>query len=323
MRRFLFLLALLLVLPGCTLIYRTALAFVYTPQDLPRENVREAIPYVPGSDDPKHRFNLFLPLTDSLRETASNGRRWPTVVFVHGGGWTSGDRDLTFGGEDLYGNIGRFFASRGIGAATVSYRLQPAATWQEQVHDVARAVEAVRQRITVEGGNPEALVLMGHSAGGHLASRVAVDEAAQERVGLPEASICGVMPISGAAFDLTDRLSFEIAENYDYYGQRFGPPGAYPELPPEGEAAPWQAAASIVPFLNADEPPFLVVYAEGDYPALIRQAEVLLDALDAEGIASEEVIVPGSSHERIIAALSRDDYVAGPAMLRFVRGLEC
>ncbi|HIG74024.1 MAG TPA: alpha/beta hydrolase [Bacteroidetes bacterium] len=311
-------LALAVLLTGCQPFQRVALSFVYEPAELPDANVTDGLPYVDGSGNPKHRFTFFAPLADSVREA-----EWPTVVFVHGGGWTEGDRAQTFGGEDIYGNIGRFFAARGIGAATVSYRLQPEATWREQVHDVARAVEAVRQRAEAEGGNPEALVLMGHSAGAHLVTRVAVDEEEQARAGLPEAAVCGVMPISGAAFDLTDRRAFEIGENYDYYGARFGPPGEYPELPPEGPPAEWQTEASIVPFLDADEPPFLVVYAEGDYPALIRQAEVLLGALAERGIAHEEVIVPGSSHSRIVAALSRDDYVAGPAMLRFVRGLDC
>lgn len=316
MRRFIPL-ALLLV-AGCTPIYRLGLSFVYTHADLPDANVRLAIPYVDGSDDPKHRYNLFLPLADSVRDTS-----WKTVIFVHGGGWTDGDRDLRFGGEDVYGNIGRFFAARGIGAATVSYRLQPQASWREQVDDVARAVAAIRESVDQEGGDPDGLVLMGHSAGGYLVSRVALDTDARDAAGLTADALCGVMPVSGAAFDLTDRRSFEIKANYDYYGERFGPEGeTFPRTPP-ANPAPWQREASVVPLLTPEVPPFLVLYAQGDYPALIRQAEVLLDALAEAGVPHEKVIVPGSSHERIVAALSRDDYVAGPAMLRFVRGLDC
>lgn len=318
MRRLVFFLSLLVALPGCTLLYRTALTFVYEHQDLPRENVRDDLPYVDGSDDPKHRYNLFLPERDAVRT-----RPWPTVIYVHGGSWIEGDRDLTFGGEDVYGNIGRFFASRGIGAAVISYRLQPQATWREQVGDVARATAAIRGRIVEEGGNPNAIVLMGHSAGGHLASHVALDEEVRDEAGIPAGTVCGVIPVSGAAYDLTDRRSFEIKPNFEFYGARFGMPGVtYPEMPSE-TPEPWQVEASVVPLVSPEAPPFLVLYAEGDYPALIRQAEVLLGVLDEAGVPHEEVVVPGSSHERIIAALSRDDYVAGPAMLRFVRGLDC
>ncbi|MEM6326967.1 MAG: alpha/beta hydrolase [Bacteroidota bacterium] len=312
------LLLLLVALPGCSLVYRLALPFVYDHADLPDENVRLALPYVDGSDDPKHRYNLFLPLADSVR-----AEPWPTVIYVHGGGWTEGDRDLRFGGEDLYGNIGRFFASRGIGAAVISYRLQPGATWREQVHDVARATAAIRERVRQEGGHPDGLVLMGHSAGAHLASHVALDPKVRNAAGLPEAAVCGVIPVSGAAYDLTDTRSFEIRPNYPYYVQRFAPPGGEHSETVPAEPAPWQVAASVVPLLTPEAPSFQVLYAEGDYPALIRQAEVLLGALDRANVPHEEVIVPGSSHERIIAALSKADYVAGPAMLRFVRGLEC
>ena len=315
-------LALLLLLPlaGCQTVERIGLSFVYDHQDLPEANVTHDVPYVPGSSDPKHRYNLFLPLADSVREGA---RGWPTVVYVHGGGWTEGDRDLTFGGEDIYGNIARFFAARGIGAATVSYRLQPQATWREQVADVARATAAVRERVEAEGGNPDGIVLMGHSAGGHLVSRVAVDAEARREAGIPEGAVCGVIPVSAAALDLRDRESFLIAENYGYYQRRFDPTGApLQELPPD-EVRPWQTQASVAPLLTTSAPPFLIVYAEGDYPALVRQSEIFLAALAEAGVPGEEAVVPGSSHERIIAALSRDDGVAGPAMLRFVRGLEC
>ncbi|MEL6615294.1 MAG: alpha/beta hydrolase [Bacteroidota bacterium] len=312
------LLALLLPLTGCTAVEGLALSFVYQPQDLPSRNVTDDIVYVEGSDDPKHTLDVFRPLTKEVRQ-----RPWPTVVYVHGGGWVEGDKDLTFGGQDIYGNIGRYFAGRGIGAATVNYRLQPGATWREQVSDVARAVAEVRRQVQASGGDPNGLVLMGHSAGGHLIGRVALDRATQEAAGLPPEAICGAIPVSAAALDLRDRESFVIADNYPYYRTRFAPPGT-----PEAETAPlapepWQGEASVAPLLSPEAPPFLVLYAEGDYPALIRQNEVFADALEASGVPHEVVIVPGSSHERILGALSQDDYVAGPAMLDFVRGLSC
>lgn len=311
-------LALLLPLGGCTAVEGLALSFVYQPQELPSRNVTEDIVYVEGSYDPKHTLDLFMPLASEVRQ-----RPWPTVIYVHGGGWVEGDKDLTFGGQDLYGNIGRYFAARGIGAATVNYRLQPGATWREQVSDVARAVAEVREQVRASGGDPDALVLMGHSAGGHLIGRVALDRTAQEAAGIPPEAVCGAIPVSAAALDLRDRESFEIADNYPYYQTRFAPEGTT-----KAETAPlapeaWQGEASVAPLLSPDAPPFLVIYAEGDYPALIRQNEVFVSALEASGVPHEVTVVPGSSHERIIAALSQDGYYAGPAMLDFVRGLDC
>ena len=305
-----------LALGGCGLAQRAAVAVVYDRAELPAALVRPDLPYRAGGD-PKHRFDLFLPLADSVR-----ARPWPTVVFVHGGGWTEGDRAYTFGGADVYGNIGRFFASHGVGAAVVSYRLQPDVAWRAQVGDVAAALAAVRDTVAARGGAPQ-VVLMGHSAGAHLALRVALDREAQARAGLPAGAVCGVMPVSGAALDLRDRASFEIADNYAYYLARFAPPGTPRTDVPPAEPAPWQAEASVVPLVTPDAPPTLVLYAGGDYPALIRQNELLAEALRAAGAPVEVVVVPGRSHFRIVPTLSRDDQTAGPAMLAFVRGLGC
>ena len=306
------------VAPGCGLAKRIGVGFVYDRAALPEANVRRGLAYVEGSADPKHRLNLFLPLADSVR-----GGPWPTVVFVHGGNWDSGDRDFTFGGADLYNNVGRFFAARGIGAAVVSYRLLPTVRWEQQIEDVARAVAWAHRNVGAYGGDPRALFVMGHSAGGQLVARVALDPAPLRRQGLSTDVLCGAMPVSGAGYDLTDVESYRIAENFDFYASRFGTPETpLTELPP-AETFAWQAAASPTTFVRRDAPPFLLLYAGGDYPALRRQAHLLDDALRAAGARSRIVVVPGQSHTRIVPTLSRDDRTAGPALLAFVREQAC
>jgi len=58
----------------------------------------------------------------------------PIVIFVHGGGWMVGDKNL-FG---LYRNIGRFFARQGIVAVMVNYRLSPNVKHPEHLLYLAR-----------------------------------------------------------------------------------------------------------------------------------------------------------------------------------------
>ncbi len=114
-----------------------------------------------GSDPVKHRLDLFLP----------EGEGWPVLVFVHGGGWTAGDKSLRAGGADVYSNIGRFYAAQGFGTAVINYRLQPAVTWREQVDDVARAGAWVHANIAEPGGDPAAIFLIGPSAGAQTRRR--------------------------------------------------------------------------------------------------------------------------------------------------------
>ncbi|HLA63000.1 MAG TPA: alpha/beta hydrolase [Rhodothermales bacterium] len=308
-------------LSGCAAVYAVGVSFVYSRADLPEANVRRGLPYVEGPTgapvDNKNRLNLFLPLADSVR-----GARWPVVVFVHGGGWDTGDRDFTFGGADLYNNVGRFFASHGVGAAVVSYRLMPGVTWREQVADAARAVAWVHGHVADYGGDPDAVFVMGHSAGAHLITRVALDPAPLRDAGFGAGRLCGAIPVSGAALDLTDRETFLLEDNFDYYAARFAPDRVPLEEPP-ASPVPWQVDASPLPFARADAPPFLFIYAGGETRALQRQSQLLDTALRAAGARSRIVVAPGLSHTRIVPTLSRDDRPAGRAALAFVRDTPC
>ena len=300
-------------LSGCGLARSVAVDLVYDEVALPEENVRRDLATLPDGD-PKHRLNLFLPVADSVRQ-----RPWPVVVFVHGGGWTEGDKDLTYGGEDVYNNVGRFLAQRGIGAATVSYRLMPGVTWREQVEDVGAAVAFLHETVGTYGGDPGGVVLMGHSAGAYLAAFVAL---APDLAGVGPGVVCGAVPVSGAGLDLEDRHTYALRDNFDYYSARFSPDRVRREQPPAAPA-PWQTEASPVTYVSPDDPPFLVLYAGGETEALQRQSRRLDAALRQAGVPSRIVVVPGKSHTRIVPTLSRDDQTAGPAILDFVRGLDC
>lgn len=312
MRRLVVLSLCLSLLTGCGLATALAVDLVYRDAELPESLVVRDIAYRPGGH-PKHRLTLFRAATDSVPS-----RPTPAVVFVHGGGWTTGDRDLRVGGEDVYNNIGRFLAARGIPAATVSYRLQPEVTWRDQVADVAAAVAFV-QRDAAARGAP-GVVVMGHSAGAYLAAMVALDADVQQAAGMEP--LCGVVSVSGAALDLRDRETYALEDNFDYYSVRFSPDRVARDTPPL-PPAPWQHDASPVTRVAAGAPPFLLLYAGGETRALQRQSQLLAAALDRARVPHRVVVVPGKSHTRIVPTLSRDDQTAGPATLAFVRGLAC
>jgi acetyl esterase/lipase len=298
---------------GCTsLLDHTAMAFLYEEAALPAEQVRLDIPYRNDLDAhlQKHRLDLFLPGKDAHPD----GEPWPVLVFVHGGGWTHGDRALVAGGEDVYRNIGRFFASQGVGTAVISYRLQPEVTWQAQVRDVAQAVAWVHAHIGAYGGDPRAIFVGGHSAGGQLAARVALDPAALEAVAPAGTRVCGVIPVSGAGFDLADEQTYALGADPAYYEARFRN-GHMDDT--------WKLDASLIRFARPDVPPALILYAGGESRALQRQAHVLDDALRAAGATTTLIEVPGEDHRRIILTLSRANRTSAPAMLAFIRDTDC
>lgn len=287
----------LLPLMGCAPVVAIGVRVLYRRAELPRAQIREDIRYQAGTDakDDAHRLDLYRPA----------GRDWPLIVFVHGGNWDAGDKNTRVGGADVYANIGRYFASRGIGAVVIDYRLQPATSWRGQVADVRAAVQWAADSIAAYGDRPDALFLMGHSAGTHLSSHVAftADSALQRR-------LRGVIAVSGAALDLVDPLTYELGEDPVFYERRF-------RGSDRGEG--WRVEASAISQLAGDAPPFLVLHAGGEKPGLKRQSQLLVEALRRHGTPCSLVVVPGQSHSRIVLTLSRPDRTAAPAIERFVR----
>ena len=292
---------------------------IFDPARWPADRIVES-PY--GEEDPtRQRFALYLP--EAATAARGRGEGWPTLVFVHGGGWTEGSIDLETAGQPIYGNIGGFYAGRGYGVALVEYRLQeePAEDgsfsapaherigWRDQVRDVAHGVAAVRREVARHGGDPDLLVLSGHSAGAQLASYVSVVPWPGEEVadlGRP----AGVVAISGAGYDLADPTTYELGADPRYYEARFRG-----DAPPEGD---WQERASAIRFLDTDDPPFLVFYAGREYPSLQHQARLLDEALRQAGISTRLSVVPRQGHRRIVVTFSQGDHPMTRETLAFL-----
>ena len=258
-----------------------------------------------GSDPVKHRLDFFLP---------EDGEGWPVLIFVHGGGWTAGDKSLVAGGADVYSNIGRFYASQGIGTAVINYRLQPQVTWREQVEDVARAVAWVHANVEVHGGDPGSLFLMGHSAGAQLATFVALDRRPLEKLELSPDVLCAIVPVSGAGYDLADEETYELDAEFEWYENLFraGDPGDA-----------WLREASAITYVRPDAPPFLLVHVTNEWKSLQHQNRLLHMALSEAGADSRLLVVKGQGHNRMVLTLSRGHKTPVPEILEFIRQTRC
>lgn len=279
---------------------RAGVAVLYRPAPLGNCQVVPDLNYCDDCTGQKHRLDLYLPPT----------RNWPILIFVHGGSLNSGDKCLRVCGADVYGNIGRFYASRGIGVALINYRLQPQVTWREQVDDVARATAWIYTHAQNYGADCSRLFVAGHSAGAQLVTRIALDAQPLRQYGLSPTIIKGVVAVSGAGFDLRDEETYQLGRNLHLYESRFrcGDP-----------TDQWKTTASPITFASPAAPPFLVVYSKGETKALQRQSNLLHTALREQGTESELVMVPGENHCRMVLALSRADKAAAPAILSFIQ----
>ncbi len=282
-----------LALAGCSTVVRVGMELIHeAPPPAPRTIEDVAYWEGEGADPEKHRLDLFLP--------HEGDGPFPMVVFIHGGSFSKGDKDLMVGEVEIYGDLGRYFANRGVGVAVPSYRLQPGVQWHEQAADVARAVAWVKEHAE-ELGAKGPLVLAGHSVGAWLAARTSLDVPLRESFGLTTDDFAGVVGISGVGYDLLDEKTWALDGDYEL-SERVYRRG-------EGDTD-WQHVASIVPLIGAEAPPFLLIYTRDEWKALARQNQLLHRALLSADLESTLIRVRGSSHARMVLRLSEPDIVS-------------
>ncbi|KAJ7737068.1 Alpha/Beta hydrolase protein [Mycena metata] len=112
-----------------------------------------------GATD-RHQVDVYYP--------PQNGKKHPILVFVYGGGFVSGERQLPAPVDLGYGNVGLYFAKRGFVTIIPDYRLAPGTTFPGPAEDIRDALSwAVAHSADLgPDADLESLFLLGHSAGG-------------------------------------------------------------------------------------------------------------------------------------------------------------
>jgi len=227
----------------------------------------------------------------------------PLVVFVHGGGWSRGDKRMMQGSDKL-----EHWHAQGYAVASVNYRLVPDATVEQQAADVAAAVALLKRRSGELGFDPEKIALVGHSAGAHLVALVGTDEQYLSAGGLSFADIAGVVPLDGAAFDATSYGGAETIFTGRMFKQAFGEdPVRQARLSPILQAAAPNAAH------------FAILHI--DRPDARLQSGQLATALSSAGSDVELEAFPGRGlrgHAEINRRMGDPDSPATPVLDAFL-----
>lgn len=244
--------------------------------------------------------------TDRLQAVdywAAPSRNAPLVVFVHGGGWSRGDKRMMDGSDKL-----AHWHARGYAVASVNYRLVPEATVEQQAEDVAAAVALLKARSAQLAFNPRKIALVGHSAGAHLVALVGTDEQYLRAAGLSFADIAGVVPLDGAAYDATNYGGAETIFTGRMFKQAFGDDPA--------------RQARLSPILQASAPNvahFAILHI--DRPDSRLQSGQLAAALTRAGTHVELESFPGRGlrgHAEINRRMGDPAYPATPVLDAFL-----
>lgn len=234
------------------------------PKDRSSRRIATDIRFGPN---PKRRLDLYAPKRPA--------GPLPLLIFVHGGGWDSGDRRE-------YGFAGRALAALGFLVAIADYRVFPEVVFPSFVEDLGHAATWLEAHATDYGGDRGRLFLAGHSAGAYNAVIFALQP---ERFGGASLAgrIKGVVGLSGPY----DFYPFDVKQSIDAFG-------TYPE----------PRTTQPVNLVTPGAPPMLLAHGVrdttvGDYHT-VRLAAKLREA----GVPVVERHYPRLMHAPVVLALT-------------------
>jgi acetyl esterase/lipase len=242
----------------------------------------ENIPYA-GDTLKKHLLDIYLP-AQSLKGPL------PVVVWIHGGAWRTNDKyaDMSYMKQTVKGLI-----DHGYALASIDYRFSTEATFPAQIQDCHQAIAFVHTNAAKYNLDPTRIAVMGFSAGGHLASLLALslnDEIDSfYPAGIrPNYSVRCVLDFYGPS----DLIAISQSGNDESVPDPItGLLGSDPVLRPD-----LARAASPVSYIDKNDPPFLIIQGEKDESVPNAQSRLLSSWLRLSDVEHELIIVPDAPH---------------------------
>ena len=211
-------------------------------------------------------FFFYEPKSDTARTDR------PAILAIHGGGWRAGDKAWA-------DQFAKEFCPRGYVVFSINYRLstRPNGKWPAQIEDVQKALKYIRANARRFRIDPDRIASLGVSAGGHLATMVALRDDPAD----PGGRVRVAVNIDGQ-HDLTlpHRQGFnDLLTNV------------------MGHPAPWSEAElrdiSTVTFARPDVS-VLTIHGAGDDDVYVDQGDRLTAALRAKGADTEFIRLEGN-----------------------------
>ena len=230
---------------------------------------------------------------DVYRSDKLAGARLPVLLFVHGGGFTRGDKHGAFQPD----NMTLWAAKQGMVGVNIDYRLAPANPWPAGAQDLRSAIAWTRANAVRFGGDPDRIILFGHSAGAnHVADYVAHPE-----IHGPEfAAVRGAALLSPAYAPAVG------AQPNAYYGSDAG----------------LQTLGAQIERLRASSVPLFLGYAEFDPDLMKNTARTMLSELcKTDGRCPANVYARNHNHFTEGFAIGTNDQTVSAPLLDWIRRL--
>lgn len=272
----------------------TMLVFLYgliaDAQTSPVQNIFPAgtITYsnIPYANDTlkKHLLDIYLP--------QSATKNTPLVVWVHGGAWMLNDK---YADMSYMKNTVKSFLDSGYALASIDYRYSTTAPFPAQIIDCNQALEFLYQHAEQYKLDKNRIALIGFSAGGHLASLMALSNNNDVKEffpgGLkPHFKIKCVLDFYGPSDFLM------LANNPDTSINNMRNPVSILLGAMAVDRPDLAKRASPVTYVDKGDPPFLIVQGEKDESVPNTQSKILSSWLTLAGVKNQLIVVPNAPH---------------------------
>lgn len=234
-------------------------------------------------------------------------------MYIHGGGWMGGDSHRSGAFVD-FPEVLASLSARGYVVASIEYRLSGEAIFPAPAQDVKAAIRWLRSRASEYGIDPARAIAWGASAGGHLAGLAAVSCNAQALE--PEQTIKSAAPDTRADTIGSSKISDCVQGGVTWYGvfdiatiaaQARQDKAMSRDVP---DAPEWRmlgcsarqckegqiAAASPVTYIDAKDPPMLLIVGTEDTTVPYHQTLEMAERLKAAGVPHELMVIPSVDH---------------------------
>jgi len=257
------------------------------------------VPYT-DSGNPRHLLDIYAP---------ADADQLPVVFWIHGGGWQAGNKSSVQVKPQWF--VGQRFLF-----VSTNYRLLPEVNMDDLVRDVAKSLGWVHKNIALHGGDPNRILVMGHSAGAQLAALVSVDDRYLKAEDVPLTAIIGCVPVDGDTYDIP-----AIITTAEIRQTMHGLP-----LPTLGHRVKFgndpkkHIDFSTVTHVSKDKgiPPFLILYVAG-HPDVTAQAQRLDAVLKNAGVPSRVYGARETTHNKLNDNLGVPEDAATAELLSFIK----
>jgi acetyl esterase/lipase len=247
--------------------------------------------YLIHSNHNKHTLDVYIP-----EEEGS----FPVLLFVHGGSWYEGSKEL-------YSQLGVHLSHKGFVAVVINYRLGAEAIYSEMAADCTAAVQWVAEAIDWYKGNPHQIFIAGHSAGGHLASLIMLNNKFLDEKFVTQ-HIKGCILIDAFGLNMDDVMK----NNTTFFTHEMKK--VFTNIPSN-----WEDAAPAH-FLNPmKKVPFLILIGADTYPYLALDNAIFISQLDLHHIPNTHYTLNGKNHREMINSMRNDDDEAYDKIKSFVQ----